>query len=172
MSADKLIIRLLERQDIEFARCLHNDESVLMKLSDASHVSEFQQEKWFNSVSASLNNLRYTILEKATNEYVGVFRVDNIDMGNRSVCVGLDIAKSKRGQGYARDAYNYFLDYFFAQRGFHRVYLATLETNAVASSLYMKLGFEVEGRSREAIFRDGKFQDLVWMSILASDYLK
>lgn len=166
----KLNIRLLERHDIEFARCLHNENSVLMRLSDASHVSELQQEKWFETISLSCTKRRYVVVEKKTNEYVGIFRVDAIDMDNRSVCVGLDIDKNKRGQGYASEVYQYFLDYFFFQRGFHRIYLATLETNNVALSLYKKLGFEVEGRSKEAVFRDGKFLDLIWMSILRTNY--
>ena len=169
-SSDHLVIRLLERQDIEFARQLHNDDSVLLRLSDPSHVSEAQQEGWFESVSLSRSSRRYLVQERISGDPVGVFRVDSIDHYNRSVCIGLDITKEKRGRGYARESFLYFLDLFLNQQGYHRVYLATLETNKVALNLYHSLGFVEEGRSREAIFRDGRFQDLIWLSILGEEF--
>ncbi len=160
----------MEREDIEFARLLHNESSVLMKLSDPSHVSESQQERWFETISLSASSERYIIYEMESGNSVGVFRVDNIDRHNRSVCVGLDVVENKRGLGYAKQSYNYFLDLFFNQKNFHRIYLATLETNDIALKLYKHLGFVEEGHSREAIYRDGRFQNLVWLSILACEW--
>lgn len=170
MFTTNLEIRLLERQDIGFARTLHNAEDTLLYLSDVEHISEPQQEKWFESICLSPAARRYILIEKSTRDYVGVFRVDNLDWKNRSVCLGLDITSDKRGNRYSSEAYLYFLDYFFRQCGIARIYLATLESNQVARAIYRKLGFTEEGRSRSAIYRNGRYQDLVWMSILASEY--
>ena len=165
-----LTIRIMERRDIEDARRTHNDLSTLLQLTDVDHVSEAQQEQWLQSISLSPKCRRYTIIETATCDFVGIFRVDQIDWKNRSTCVGLDIAADKRGNGYAIETYDYFFSYYFNHCGMNRLYLAVLETNEVARDLYAKLGFVVEGKGREAVFRNGKFVDYIWMSLLKREY--
>ena len=169
---NRLSIKIIERSDIEEARLLHNDPSTLFKLTDIDFISESEQEEWFKKLTLSTKSKRFVVRDSITNDFIGVVRIDNIDLNNKSACIGLDISSEKRGFGYAKEIYQYFFDYYFFQKGFHRLYLATLETNAVAINLYKKLGFKNEGISREAIFRDGKFIDLIWMSLLDSEYKK
>ncbi len=166
----RLVIRVMERQDVDSARRLHNDDSTLLRLTNVEHVSETQQEAWFQAVSSSKKSKRYTILDSGSGEFIGIFRVDMLDLVNRSVCVGLDIAPNMRGKGYAKEIYRYFLDHYFLHYGMHRLYLAVLATNEVARSLYRALGFREEGVHRDAIYRGGGFVDLIWMSLLRGEF--
>jgi RimJ/RimL family protein N-acetyltransferase len=166
----RLSIRLLERRDIEAARVLHNDDSTLRNLTDITHVSELQQEGWFQSVSTSRSSRRYVARRLDDDTFVGVFRVDRLDPWNRSAYIGADVAREKRGQGYASEMYGYFLEYLFDHCGMHRLGLETMASNATALGLYLKLGFREEGRSREAIFRHGRFHDLVMMGLLEHEW--
>jgi RimJ/RimL family protein N-acetyltransferase len=167
---NRLAIRIIEHRDLEFARLLHNADNTLLYLSDIEQVSEPQQEKWYEGLCLSSTSRRYIMTELDTGDYVGVFRVDQLDWKNRSVCVGLDIESSKRGNRYASEIYQYFLEYFFSHCGLQRVYLAVLDTNDRAQGLYESLGFVEEGKSRAALFRGGRFQDLIWMSILSDEF--
>ena len=167
--AANLIIRVMEREDLGNTRKLHNDNSTLMNLSDPEYISELQQEAWFDSISRSKKTKRFSIYEKQ-GKFVGLFRVDQIDLINKSACVGLDINAEMRGQGYAPLIYDYMMKYYFYQMGMNRLYLAVLDSNGIAKNLYQKLGFQVEGISRSAIFRDGKYIDLIWMSILSGEF--
>lgn len=166
-----LIIRLLEPTDLEPARLLHNDETTLLNLSDPLPVSAEQQEAWYASMSTSRSSRRFSILEAETGTFVGLFRIDHMDMINRSVCIGLDIVQARRGRGFARIVYDYFIDYFFNTVGMNRLFLVTLDHNQAARSLYKSLGMQEEGRHREAIWRGGRFVDLVQMSLLRADYM-
>ncbi len=166
----RLSIKIMERADIEDARLLHNDPSTLFKLTDIDYVSESEQEQWFISISLSKKSRRYVVRNIMSNDFIGVVRIDQIDLNNKSACVGLDIISEMRGKGYAKEVYEFIFEYYFKQKGFHRLYLATLNTNQVAINLYEKLGFKPEGISREAIYRDGKFVDLIWMSLLQREY--
>lgn len=166
----RLEIRLLERRDIEAARLLHNDDGTLAHLTDISHVSELQQEAWFQSVSTSRSSRRYVACRRSDGLLVGVFRLDRLDLGNRNAFVGADVVKAMRGQGYATEMYGYFLRYLFDQCGLHRLGLVTLASNAAAIALYTKLGFIEEGRERQAVFRNGRFQDLIAMGLIASEW--
>lgn len=167
---ERLMIRILEREDLEPARLLHNEHSTLLMLTDVEHVSQAQQESWFQSVSLSKTSRRYAIREKSSRDFVGVFRVDHLDLKNRSVMIGLDIVPRHRGKGYAPEVYNWFLAYFFRQLGMHRVSLKVLDDNGRARRLYERLGFREEGRERDALFREGRFHDYICMSVLESEY--
>ena len=166
----RLVIRLLEHRDIEEARQLHNDDATLARLTDPFHVSEPQQEAWFQAMSTSRGSRRYVARLRAGDEFVGVFRIDRLDLQNRNCLVGCDIVPRRRRQGYAAEIFTYMLDYLFRQLGMHRVGLVTLVDNAPALALYAKLGFVAEGREREAIFREGGFKDLVAMGLLAAEW--
>ena len=165
-----LVIRVMERRDIEEARKLHNDDQTLLHLTDVFHVSEAEQERWYDNLLLSRTSKRYSILEADSGKFVGLFRLDSIDLQNRSAWVGLDIARPFRGRGYAKIVYDYFFDYLFRQMGLNRLALVTLETNTVAVSLYESLGFRQEGRPRQAIWRGGKYIDLLQYSLLREEY--
>ena len=47
-----------------------------------------------------------------------------------------------------------------------RIELSVFERNQRAVQLYRKFGFEVEGRRRRAIFRDGEYLDDLIMALL------
>lgn len=169
-SCDGLIIRILEKRDLEAARNLHNDDSVLLQLTDIKHISESEQDSWYESVSRSRMSRRYSILLEETGDFVGLFRLDRLDLQNRSAMVGLDIVQIYRGRGYAQIVYQYFLDYLFRQMGLNRLVLVTLETNQPANELYRSIGFVEEGRARQAIWRDGGFFDLIHFGLLREEY--
>lgn len=167
-----LIIRLLERRDLEEARRLHNDDDTLAQLTDISHVSEAQQEQWYLAMSTSRTSRRYVARLRADDAFVGVFRVDRLDVWNRNASVGADVVPAQRRKGYASEMFDYMLHYLFDDCGLHRVGLVTLESNARALALYRKIGFIEEGRERQAIFRGGAYHDLVAMGLLAEEWRK
>ena len=167
---DRLIIRLLERCDLEEVRLFHNDDDTLARLTDIAHVSAVQQEAWFQSISTSRTSRRYVARRRSDDVFVGIFRIDRFDPLNRNALVGADVMPELRGQGYAAEMFHYFFHYLFDECGLHRLALVTLETNAPAIALYRKLGFVEEGRERQAIFRDGRFQDLIAMGLLADEW--
>ena len=47
-----------------------------------------------------------------------------------------------------------------------RIELQVFTSNTVAINLYQKHGFEIEGRGRKAVFREGKYQDDYVMGLL------
>ena len=165
-----LSYRLIEQRDLERVRALHNDESVLSQLTNVEQVSEKQQQKWFETLSSSTMSKRFVVEHGSS--FIGVFRVDLIDHVNGSVQVGLDIVEAFRGRGLACPIYEHFMSYFFDQVRMNRVHLKVIDTNLRAIHVYEKLGFIVEGRDRQALFRDGEHRDYVCMSILRSEWSK
>jgi RimJ/RimL family protein N-acetyltransferase len=62
------------------------------------------------------------------------------------------------------------LDHAFGTLNLHRIGLSVFSFNERAIRSYRSCGFVMEGRAREAIWRDGRWWDEVTMSILHSDW--
>jgi hypothetical protein len=62
------------------------------------------------------------------------------------------------------------LDHAFGTLGLHRIALYVFAFNERAIGAYKRSGFVVEGRSRESIWRDGRWWDEMAMSVLESDW--
>ncbi len=159
----RMIIRLIELEDLEILRQMHNEENTLFWLTDIFHVSIEEQKAWFSNMSLSRKNRRYTVLSRESNEIIGVVRLDKIDLVNKNAEIGVDIAPDYRRQGYAREIYECMFDYTFNALNLHRLSLVCLETNTTAQALYYKIGFKKEGVLTESILRNGEYKNLVCM---------
>lgn len=163
-------IRPLEKAYLEDARRLHNDPAILDRLTDATPVSEMQQDAWFASMSTSATSRRFMIVCRNTGVLLGVFRVDALDTRNGSACIGCDVDPRYQRRGIAARTFRHFFRYFFETCRLNRLYLETMASNEPAVALYRKLGMVEEGRSAEAIYRGGSYHDLIHFRLLKREY--
>ena len=162
--------RPIEEQDLEPLRLLHNEVSTLMQLGNADLVSAEQQVEWWKTLHRSKSAWRFSIVEIATGQVVGLLRVQNIESNNRNCEIGLDIVPERRGQGLATAAYEAILEYLFLHFNMHMVYLRVADFNDGAKRLYEKLHFRETGRYVEYLYRHGRYWDYIVMSMTIGDY--
>lgn len=91
-------------------------------------------------------------------------------IANRRATLGITIAPEFQGQGYGREAIEWVLDWGFSQAGLHSIALSVSEFNAPAVGLYESIGFVREGRERQARWVDGKWHDVLLMSMLDDEW--
>lgn len=161
-------IRAIKLEDIEWARQVHNEPSVLRMLTDPRPVSASKQRIWFKNLQKSQSSERWIVEYKK--EKIGIVRIDEIDHINKSVRIGLDVHKKFRGKGHAKKIYKFLFEHWFEKENMNRIWLMVAEYNEIAYNLYRKLGFKEEGRARQALFRDGKYYDYIIMSILRDEW--
>lgn len=89
---------------------------------------------------------------------------------HRSTYLGITLAAPYQNKGYGGEAINWALDWAFRFGGYHRVEIHTVSYNERARTLYKKLGFVEEGRSREAYWYDRKWYDVVHFGILDKEW--
>ena len=82
-------------------------------------------------------------------------------MHHRSTEIGIDILPGWQGKGYGSEAIKWALEYAFSRAGMHTVRIVAFEWNDGAMRLYERLGFTLEGRSRESRWHEGRFWDEV-----------
>jgi RimJ/RimL family protein N-acetyltransferase len=109
--------------------------------------------------------------EKATDRLVGTCAFSQLDGENGSALYHITIGESDAwGKGFGTEATQMMLDHAFGTLGLHRIALYVFEFNERAIRAYKRCGFVVEGRSRESIWRDGRWWDEMAMSVLESDW--
>ena len=74
-----------------------------------------------------------------------------------------------RGGGYGTDALRVICRYGFDQMRLHGITLWVVAEHVVARHVSGKVGFVEEGRSRERFFRDGRWHDMILMSVLEGE---
>ena len=170
-------LRPIEKRDLEEIRLLRNSQSTWIHLTSVELINEAQQLQWYENVCRdkdieyySVVKIKYEFPVQYEKEFLGIIRVKDIDLTNRSAMIGLDIKPGFRRQGVGTRAFTASLEYFFQHRNFHRLYLCVLENNEFAQKLYKNVGFSLEGVMKEAIWRSGRWNDYLVFSLLEDHY--
>jgi len=167
-------LRGIEREDLpRFVEWL-NDPEVLRGLMVVVPLSMAQEQNWFDAMRSRPVEEHPLGIEIDTPEgwlLIGNIGMMNIDWRSRQAEVGIFIGDKRYwNQGYGRDAMVLMLRHAFFSLGLNRVYLRVYETNPRAAHSYQKAGFVLEGRQRQGHFQDGKFIDVLLMSVLRSEW--
>jgi RimJ/RimL family protein N-acetyltransferase len=94
-----------------------------------------------------------------------------LDGDNGSALFHITIGEREAwGHGYGGEATALMVDHAFTSLGLHRVALSVFAFNERAIRAYRRVGFVGEGRSREAIWRDGRWWDEIHMSVLEPEW--
>ncbi len=154
-----------------FLRWYADPEIARLARYQATPMRPEEIERFFAARVAGPESLAMAVHEKATGRLVGTCAFSQLDGDNGSALYHITIGESDAwGHGYGTEATRLMVDHAFGTLGLHRVSLNVFEFNERAIRAYRRVGFLVEGRSRESIWRDGRWWDELSMSILVSDW--
>jgi len=127
--------------------------------------------RFFNARLVASDAFAYGIHLAESGRLIGTTTFSALDPENASVLFHITIGEHDCwSQGYGTEATELMVDHAFGRLGLHRVALSVFEFNPRAVRAYEKAGFALEGRSREAVWRDGRYWDEIHMGILAPEW--
>src|SRR4029078_13642982 len=101
---------------------------------------------------------------------IGTCALSRLDADNGAALFHITIGeKDAWGFGYGTEATRLMIDHAFGGLGLHPGGVNVVLLNERAIRSYRSVGFVVEGRAREAIWREGRWWDELGMSLLAAD---
>lgn len=162
IEGERLRLRRAEIEDLNFIMELqHKPENIKL-------VVPFS-EKFHTAIINSDNTENMDVIaeEIATGAAVGYFMLCNLYGSSVEI---RHVIIDKKGAGYGRESLNLLLKWSFEVRKFHRAWLDCKTYNERALHLYESCGFLREGISRECIFFNGVYEDLINLSILDREY--
>ncbi|WP_092506285.1 GNAT family N-acetyltransferase [Virgibacillus salinus] len=80
--------------------------------------------------------------------------------------------KSEWGKGYGTEVVEILVNFAFSRLNLHKVYLTVDSDNIGAIRCYEKVGFYKDGVLRDEVFKNGKYVNRIYMSILKTDIIK
>lgn len=174
LKGKKVLLRAVEESDLEMLRALTNDpEFEKMIVGWSFPVSSRDQAEWFANCHNDSKRLRYTIVTEEDGP-VGMIGLRDIDWKNGvAYGLGMRIAKKEiRTRGLATDAWMTLMRYAFEELRLNRINGSALAYNAASLRVCEKVGFKVEGTQRQAVYKGGRYVDVVMMGCLRGDYEK
>ncbi len=109
------------------------------------------------------------IVETLAGQSCGLLVLSRISAIDRSCELSLFLDLPLRGQGIGTDVIESIADAAFSQWNLHRLSVQSEAHNTAAHAFFVRRGFELEGRLREARYLDGEWQDLLIFGRLRSD---
>lgn len=171
LSGNKTNLRPVSREDIPKMLQWINDPEVRHYLATVFPVTQKFEEDWVDGLGKDKNNVTL-IIETKDGDSIGLMGLHKIHWVDRSATTGALIGeKSYWGQGFGEDAKMALLNYAFNTLNLNRVNSDVFEFNERSLKYSLRCGYKVEGRRREALFREGRFWDKIELGVLRTEWL-
>ena len=166
-------LRAIDRSDLDLIHAWLDDPELMRfwgygapavsRASTARRIEEWLADEllWDHPVAL--------IVEALDGKPSGLVMLSRISAIDRSCEVSLFLELSARGQGIGADVIETIADAAFSQWNFHRLTVQTEEHNTTAQAFFIRHGFALEGRMREARFLDGSWHDILIFGRLRCD---
>ncbi len=149
-----------------------NDMEILQYVSGYGPLTREAEEEWFASLKDRKNTVLFSIVVKADEILIGNCSFE-IDWKNRVGLAGIVIGeKEYHNKGYGTESLKLMIQYAFDELNLNRMELEVYSHNPRAKSCYEKVGFKQEGKRRQAIFKNGRYQDAIGMGLLKEEWEK
>jgi len=171
---ERIRLRAIEREDLSLFVRLLNDPEVSAGLLHYLPFSLADEEQWFLEMQKRPMDEHPLVIEvRQGDDWLpvgdcGFFKIDwRCRVGEVGILIG---EKHLWNQGYGTEAMLLLLRHGFNTLNLNRIALDVYENNPRAIRSYEKAGFVNEGRKRQAMYKDGKYIDVLQMSVLREEW--
>jgi RimJ/RimL family protein N-acetyltransferase len=160
------------REDVPlFARWFSDLELTAYLGAMGTSFTIAQEYEWFEGLARSQDNKTFAIVVREGQRLIGSCSLSRSDsragVGELGIAIG---DKAAWGQGYGTEAVRLLCDYGFTFLNLHMIYLWHAGFNERGHRAYLKAGFKIAGRLREARTFAGRRYDDVLMDITRDEF--
>jgi RimJ/RimL family protein N-acetyltransferase len=142
-----------------------NDINIMRLAGTYYPVHELNHTEWFNSLIKNKENIVFAIRNE-NNELVGTCKLYNVSTIHRNAEIAIRIGKDYQGKGYGTKAISNLIEIAFNDYNLHRLYAYIHEDNIASIKSFQKSGMRIESVMKECLFVNGKYKNLVIVSVL------
>lgn len=171
----KVLFRDFEERDIDFIYRCKNDEKLNSLIVGPYHPFTYEEAvNWVHGCMGEHDTFKFWAI--CTNDeekrIVGWTALADINNVNKSACFySVVIGDEEYRDGLAWiQAYLFVYEYVFEKLGLNRLFGSNLEEQLASYSMGIAMFETVEGIARQAVFKNGKYNNVVYASILRDEY--
>lgn len=173
LQGKRVLLRGMTRDDLTLLWQFNNDLEVELAGGGdpptPQSLERLQAEFDQDAAKGGRNGPAFAI--ETDGKFIGQCALFNINPIAQTCELGITIGdKEYWGRGYGRESIELLVAYAFQHRNFHRVWLEVHANNSRAVHAYAACGFRQEGRLREHVWSNGRYEDLIVMGILRVEW--
>lgn len=176
LKGERVTLGPVKREYIESYLKWLNDPELTQYLAAYLPLTRMKEEDWIESLKNRNDTIIFAITiteENGVEKHIGNCGLHDIDWKNRFTEVGIMIGeKEYQGKGFGTEAMELIIRYGFETVNLNRIQLHVYDFNIRAIKSYLKIGFIEEGRMRQGQFKNGKYHDMILMSMLYEEWIK
>ena len=168
---NKVYLRAFEPDDYKTIIKWRKDDEIGIMLGGTKYFfSEENEKAWVLNAIKDTTNIKLAIC--TTNDiHIGNVYITDIDFINRSCHSHILIGEKEYWNGgYATEAMRIIIDFMFKERGMNRIVANALDYNHASIRMLEKCGYKIEGILRQSVYKNGRYNNQVVMSLLKEDY--
>ena len=169
-------LRPLEEADVDHVLTWVNDEEIVGNLASFAGQPFTRDDElaFIRRTLASPSDVVFSVfssLPEDAGRYLGQVGLHQIHARSRVARLAAVVArKSDWGRGVGSASIRALLAHAFGPMPLHQVWLMVFAANSRGRRTYARLGFVEEGVLREEYFHDGRWHDMVRLSLLAREF--
>ena len=169
LTGERIVLKPIEPEHLPNYVRWFADPDVLEHFGSYRPMNLAQEQAWYARQNGASDTVNFAC--ETGGVHIGGCGFANLNHQQQSSEVGLFIGeKSYWDRGFGKEMLRVLLDYGFDYLNLHRIYLRVFAGNARAVHAYEGVGFVHEGCHREAEWRHGAWQDLLYMSVLRREW--
>jgi len=172
LQGDKVQLRGIRHEDMEsFRRWNDNMEATYFMETGWRPARDLDLDSVWSVSAEQEDNIVFTILDSESGKAIGTCGLYLLQWICRRAEFRIFIGEDKyHGAGRGTEATELILAYAFDHLNLETVYLGVNKENKQAIRSYEKAGFVSEGIRRQLVYRNGRYYDVLMMSILRKEY--
>ena len=173
LQTDRLILRQLTMEDVDFVFQHFSDPRVTQYLMDEPPVADYAQARaiidFYLEPEGKTHN-RWGIVRRADNRLIGTCGYHKWAKAHFRAEIGYDLYPDCWGQGYMTEALRAAISNGFERMGLNRIDALVYVDNARSIRLLHRLGFKQEGLLRDYFRLDGIYYDHRLFALLRREW--
>lgn len=162
-------LKPLQKENLELVRSWRNSPEVSAYMYTDRFISQEEQEAWFDKISND-NTSRYWIIEYEGKK-LGLASLTNISKSLNSCYWAFYLGDtSVRGGGIGAKVEYQVMSYVFEELKLNKLRCEVFAFNEKVIKMHEKFGFRREGYYRQHCYKNGKYEDVVGLALLRSEW--
>jgi RimJ/RimL family protein N-acetyltransferase len=172
LKGENFILRQIGEEDYDLLTLWNFDPEITRYFSPRPEFNPDSQKRWFKKLLGDVTKLKFMILPFNLDTPIGVVSLQNIDHDNRRAEIGITIGDNQwKGKGFGRRSVKCLMNYAFYELELHQINAEVFSKNLSALKLFQDCGFRKDGIKRDYWLKQDTFFDVVFLSILKSEFL-
>lgn len=173
LQSDHVVLRPLERESYAMhTAAWASDREVVRYLSRGTWpVTREDALREYDAKLGSRTDIEFGVHDRDADAFVGVTGLHSVNAVAMSCEFRILLGeRSVWKKGFGTETCQLLVSYAFEILNMNRVWLGVNASNVGAHRSYKKSGFIAEGVLREEVYRNGRYHDVIRMSVLRREY--